>query len=193
MRRAGLERARIEALERPESLVLGISDQRYVDPDGRFALTLPAAWLVRTGAAADPYSVGFRGPRDIDIAILVSDLPHDRFDLLLGQIRGKEQQLDIRMNIREIEFQGRRAAERQSRLNFSSLYMLDFMDGHRAYHLVASIPRDQYENLLPAVKEVIATLEAPAGRRWPPPNAPTSEEPGASQEGQNTEDSATQP
>lgn len=186
MRRTSLERERIEALERPESLMLGLSDQRYVDPEGRFALTLPAAWLVREGAAADPYTVGFRGPRDIDIAILVSDLPHDRFDLLLGQIRGKEQQLDIRMNIREIEFQGRRAAERQSRLNFSSLYMLDFMDGHRAYHLVASIPREHYENLLPVVKEVIATLEVPAGRRWPAPPGG-----GAPQEDQSTHETPT--
>ena len=172
VRRGNPERARIEALESPEAYVLGLSDQRYVDPQGRFALTMPAAWIPRDGDAADPYTAGFRGPSDIDISILVSDLPHDRFDLLMAQIRGQEERLDVNMNIRRIEFQGRPAVERHSRLTRVSLYLLDFMDGRRAYHMVANMPREDYEKLLPVVKEVLETLEAPAGRRWPPPAAP---------------------
>ncbi len=174
MRRGNPDRARIEVLESPESYVLGIADQRYVDPQGRFALTMPAAWIPRDGDAADPYTAAFRGPADIDIAVLVSDLPHDRFDLLMAQIRGQEDRLDIGMNIRRIEFQGRPTVERHSRLIRVSLYMLDFMDGHRAYHIVATMPREKYEKLLPIVKEVLGTLEVPAGRRWtpPPPDGP---------------------
>ena len=179
VRRGNPERARIEALESPEAYVLGLSDQRYVDPEGRFALTMPAAWIPRDGDAADPYTAGFRGPGDIDISILVSDLPHDRFDLLMAQIRGQEQHLDVKMNIRQIEFQGRPAVERHSRLTRVSLYLLDFMDGHRAYHVVANMPREDYEKLLPVVKEVLDTLEAPAGRRWPPSAAPAAPDPPA--------------
>ncbi len=168
MRRRQAELARLTALERPEALALGVADERYEDPAGRFALTLPAPWVRLSGEQADPYTAIFRGPRNIEISVVVSELPHDRFDLLLAQIRGRDEQLEIRTNLRTVEFLGLPAAERQSRLPRSSVYALDFMVGRTAHHILVSIPHEEYARLLPMVREFLQTYEAPAGRRWSP-------------------------
>jgi hypothetical protein len=184
MRGRQAERERLAALNRPEALRLGVSDRRYEDPQGRFALTLPEPWLRLDGKQAEPYAVIFQGPKDIEIRVLVTDLPHDRFDLLLAQIRGRELELDLQMNIRTVDFLGRPAVERYSRLPRSGVYALDFLVGHTAHHVLVSIPLPDFDGLLPVAKEILQTYEAPAGRRWTPP-------PDSGEEAPPTEDGKT--
>ncbi len=166
MKRRQAELSQLKALERPEALLLGIADRRYESPGGRFAITLPEPWIRWDGKRADPYTAVFRGPQNIEISVVVSELPHDRFDLLLAQIRGREQQLEVQMNIRTIEFQGRPAIERRSRLPRNSVYALDFMVGNIAHHIIVSIPREDFDRFLSPVLDILQTYEAPAGRRW---------------------------
>ncbi len=171
LRRGAAERERLAALERPEAMMLGIADRRYEDPLGRFALTTPAAWLAEGPAPDGAHAAIFHGPKNLELRVVVHELPHDRFDLLMATIRGQQERFEIGMNIRRIEFQGRPAAERRVRLNRARLYMLDFLDGRTAHHLQVGAPHEQFEAALPIALEVLQTYEAPAGRRFPAASA----------------------
>jgi len=179
MRKRQGELRRLAALERPEALMPGVDDTRYVDPEGRFAITLPTPWVRISGVAADPYTAVFRGPRRIDISVVVTPLNHDRFDLLLAQIRHKMDSLDLKSaQLTTIKFQGRPAVERQAVLPRSRVYTLDFLEGHVGHHIVVSMPHEDYDRLLPVVKEILETYEAPAGRRGGPAAADATEHAG---------------
>ena len=166
MRKRQEELRRLAALEQPEALMPGLDDTRYVDAQGRFAITLPTPWLRLSGIAADPYTAVFRGPRRIEISVVVTPLNHDRFDLLLAQIRAKMETLDLRFSrLNTVTFQGRPAVEREAILPRSRVYALDFLEGPVGHHILVSIPHEEYERLLPIVKEMLQTYEAPAGPR----------------------------
>lgn len=162
LRRGAAERARLAALERPEAMMLGIADRRYEDPLGRFALTTPAPWLVSGPAPDGEHAAIFFGPKNLELRVVVNELPHDRFDLLLATIRGQREKLDIEMNIRRIEFQGRPAVERRVRLHRVRLFMIDFLEGRVAHHLQVSAPHEVFETVLPIALEVLETYVAPA-------------------------------
>lgn len=148
----------------PLALVMGVQDQRYVDPGGRFAITFPRGWIVRTGPGVTEYAAVLRGPRDLEVCVQVNDIAHDRFDLLFREIRKIEEDYGLDMHITtNVPFQGRMAVERQIRLFEKTVFAIDFLDGHTAHHLQGAAPRDRFAQYEPLLRKIVETYEARPG------------------------------
>ncbi|MDZ4199068.1 MAG: hypothetical protein U1E27_07270 [Kiritimatiellia bacterium] len=150
---------RLPSDQDPSALILGLQDRIYRDPRDRFQLRVPASWAVFTSADIAPYDVLIRGPRGIEISIRSVKVEEERFDLLLEEIRGIEEQWGVNMNLQTNVFRDRPSAERYARLITQSVRIRDFLaDGH-AHHLQAAAPREAYEALEPLLLEIMATYE----------------------------------
>ncbi len=129
----------------PAALVLGIRDRVYEDPAGRFRLVLPAAWQVADGVEAAPYDAVFRGPRGLEVYVRVTPAGHERFRVLLREIRKIEREWGLNMNIRTNTFRGALCAERTVRLVEQQVRAVDFLVGRTAHHLQFAAPRDDFD------------------------------------------------
>jgi hypothetical protein len=150
----------IQPVDEATSLALGVADVRYVDPQGRFALTTPSGWVVRTGEDLAPRLAIFRGPRDLEIWIEQNDLPHAslrRFRQEIGEI---EARFDLNMNIQSITFKGLPAFQRRVRLFEKEVLAIDVLVGSRGHHLQGAAPRETYATYEKLLRSILETYEA---------------------------------
>nr|MBP7275906.1 hypothetical protein [Kiritimatiellia bacterium] len=96
--------ARRQPVDDAASLVLGLDDRRYVDPQGRFAITVPAGWIVRTGAEVAPRTAVFRGPRRLEIWVQTEETPHRNVKDMIREMWSIEKTFGADMNITNVLF-----------------------------------------------------------------------------------------
>lgn len=145
--------------EDPRGWTPGYGGTRYADPEGRFALTHPAAWKLRHGEDARPFTVMVQGPSGLELDILVHPFPHDDFDRMRKELESQENELSVPMNMTEVTFQGHRALERTVRLTGRQVLVIDFLVGREAHHLQFEAPREDFDRLLPLMREVLSAYE----------------------------------
>ena len=138
----------------PEALVLGIRDRVYTDPAGRFRLTVPAVWRVQTPPGGAAYDVIFRGPMDLECAVRVTPVSHQRFDRLLADIYAIEEQWGVNMNIQAQTVDDRPIVERRVRLIEQQVLALDFLHGAMAHHIQFGAPRDDFDRFEPLFRDI---------------------------------------
>lgn len=161
--------ARPPADNDPAARILGLHDRHYADPDARFELTVPEAWVVIDGPKADPYTAKFLGPGGMDILVRLRAMTHDRLDELEREIRGIEFDRGLDTHIRPRFFNGRPVIERGVRLFEKEMVLLDFMCGTTAHHIQAAAPRGTFERDQRLLWEILATYRTPTN----PPAGPT--------------------
>jgi hypothetical protein len=161
------ERAETPPDDDPSALTLGLDDRVYSDPDGRFSLTIPAAWSVRTGGQAEPQDVVFRGPLGLEVWVRLTDLGHDRFERMSDEIRKIEESFGVNQNIRVTTFLGRPAIERRMRLFDKEAMTLDLLIGSTNHHVQLASRREAFDSLLPLLRGILDTYTpggaAPSG------------------------------
>ncbi len=150
------------------AMVLGIADRRYVDPAGRFSITVPSAWAVRTGEQANPNDVVLRGPVGLEVWVRLADVGYDRFERLSDEIRQIEENYGINSNIRITMFGERPAVERHIRLFDKEAISLDFLVGTTNHHIQLAAQKERFEALEPLLRQILATYA-------PGTNAPPSD------------------
>ena len=142
------------------ALVLGLNDRRHVDPQGRFALTVPAAWVARTGEDVAPRTAVFRGPRGLEIWVDVAPSPHRTLAELREGLRAIENEYAVNMNITNVLFKGVPAFERMLPLASQQVLAVDFLSGSMGHHLQAAAPRLQFPKYERFLRSILATYEA---------------------------------
>lgn len=142
------------------AMVLGLNDRRYVDPQGRFALTVPAAWVVLTGAEVAPRAAVFRGPRGLEIWVDVGESPHRNMAELLQGLRDIENEFAVKMNITRVMFKGVPAYERMLPLSAKQVLAVDFLSGRMGHHLQAAAPVRQFSTYERFLRSILDTYEA---------------------------------
>lgn len=132
---------------------------RYKDSLKGYSIARIPGWQVEGRNKWTPYDVTFRGPYGLHLSVLVSKVPYDTYEALRAIIEQREIDMSIRQHIREIEFIGRPAVERTSSLHVSKVYMVDFITGHMAHHLLFSAPVEYFDQYLPLAKAYLETYE----------------------------------
>jgi hypothetical protein len=150
----------IQPIDEATSLALGVADVRYVDPEGRFALTTPSGWVVHTGEDITPRLALFRGPRDLEIWIEQNDLPHASQRRFREDIEAIEAGLGLNMNIQPITFKGLPAFERRVRFFEKQVLAIDVLIGRRGHHLQGAAPREHFETYERLLRSILNTYEA---------------------------------
>jgi hypothetical protein len=150
----------IQPVDEATALALGVADVRYVDPQGRFALTTPSGWVVHTGEDIVPRLAIFRGPRDLEIWIEQNTLTHASQRRFREEIEDIEDQLGLNMNIQPIAFKGQPAFERRVRLFERQVLAIDVLIGRQAHHLQGAAPRDHFETYERLLRSILNTYEA---------------------------------
>ncbi len=139
------------------AMVLGLSDKRVADPAGRFAVTVPASWAVRTGERVAPNDMVLRGPQGLEVWVKLADVGYDRFDLLANEIRHIEETFGVNQNIRIITRAGAPAVERRIRLFEKEAIALDFLVGTTNHHVQLAARKEQFESLQPLLRSILDT------------------------------------
>ena len=142
------------------SLVLGLNDRRYVDPEGRFALTVPAGWIVRAGAEIAPRTAVFRGPRDLEIWVQAEETPHRTLQDMRRELWSIEESFGADMNITNVLFKGAPAIERMLPLASQQVLAVDFISGRMGHHLQAAAPRTRFASYERFLRAILDTYEA---------------------------------
>ena len=142
------------------SLVLGLNDRRYADPEGRFALTVPAGWIVRAGPEIAPRTAVFRGPRDLEIWVQVEETPHRTVQDMRREMGSIEETFGADMNITPVLFKGAPAIERMLPLAAHQVLTVDFISGRMGHHLQASAPRTRFASYERFLRAILDTYEA---------------------------------
>ena len=127
------------------------------DPQGRFALTLPEGWQVRTGAAVAPRAALFRGPEGVEIEVEIRTLATPRLDALVAEFRAYEQEYGVQTHLRITRFGERPAIERRVRMFQKWNLVIDFLEGDQVHHLLAALPIRDAERFEPAIQAILNT------------------------------------
>lgn len=182
---SGMEAMGPTTVKGPPAAIAGRPGHRYTDPQGRFAMTVPADSIQRMGEAAYPDDVSFRTPEGITIRVQINRLELPSFGALLAEVRKIEEQYNIETQIKVVEFKGRRAIERNTYLMQVHLLVLDIMDGEFDHHLQVSCPRGQFEQHEPMMRALLNAYEPmiapPPALAGPPPAEPAPETPPAAE------------
>lgn len=151
---------RARPIDTATALVLGINDQRFVDAEKRFALTVPEGWIVRTGETVAPRAAVFRGPRYLEVWVSISDVPYDTPEKLKSDLYAIERHLSVNSHVTPVVFKGASAFERRYRLYASEVISLNFLIGHTAHHIEASAPGGQMASYEKLLRDILQTYEA---------------------------------
>ncbi len=141
-------------------LVLGVNDQRYRDPEGRFELTIPATWIVRD---LEPRKVNelvftsFRGPRGLEIWVRLHVLESDRFEHLVQEIRAQADALDLNIEPQIKQLAGRPAVRREVRWYRTASILFDCLVGTTNHHIQLSAPAEAMDRYRALLEEIVAT------------------------------------
>lgn len=127
------------------------------DPQGRFALTLPAGWQVRTGAAVAPRAALFRGPDGVEIEVELRALANPRLDALMDEFRAYEKEYGVQTHLQIARFGDRPAIERRVRMFQKWNLVIDFIEGPQVHHLLAALPIRDADRLEPAIRAILNT------------------------------------
>ncbi len=127
------------------------------DPAGRFGLTLPAGWQVRTGAAVAPRAALFRGPDSVEIEVEVRTLTNPRLDALMDEFRAYEREYGVQTHLQITRFGDRPAIERRVRMFQKWNLVIDFLEGNQVHHLLAALPIKDADRLEPAIRAILNT------------------------------------
>ncbi len=142
-----------------QNLVLGLEDEPYVDPQGRFSIVRPAGWTMTTGRRREDSDAFFEGRYGQQLAIQVYTVKHERaidhYDFLMSH----EQDKQIRSDKRMIWFMNRRVVERKCKLTDIKLICYDFVEGNMGHHIRFSATHDLYDDYLMIVTNIIMTYK----------------------------------
>ena len=127
------------------------------DPLGRFELTLPAGWQVRTGEAVAPRAALFRGPGQVEIEVEVRTLATPRLDALMDEFRAYEKEYGVETHLQVTRFGERPAIERRVRMFQKWNLVIDFLEGNQAHHLLAALPIKDADRLEPSIRAILNT------------------------------------
>lgn len=149
------------------AMILGLADKRVTDAAGQFAITVPAAWTVRTGELNGKEATILRGPQGIEVWVRLMDIGHDRFERLSDEIYLIDRTYGVNQNIRIVTRGGRPAVERRIRLFDKEAMTLDLLVGTTNHHIQLAARRERFEALQPLLREVLDSYtvgtNAPAG------------------------------
>ncbi len=149
------------------ALILGLADKRVTDAAGRFALTVPAAWTVRTGDLNGKEATILRGPQGIEVWVRLADIGHDRFERLTDEIYQIDSTYGVNQNVRIGTHGGRPAVERRMRLFDKEAMTLDLLVGTTNHHVQLAARRERFESLRPLFRQILDSYtvgtNAPAG------------------------------
>lgn len=129
---------------------------RYQDPAGLFSIKLPPAWEAMPGA---DYDVTLKGPHQMELGIVVRRADDGGMDGLREHLRKTEERLRITTSVEETQFQGRPAFRRSVPLNKIKAEAVDVLAGGRHVHLMASAPKEAFDELRPALVALMESVE----------------------------------
>lgn len=138
--------------------------ERIVDPLKGFSIVKIPAWNMEGRNEWTPYDLTFRGPYRLHLSILVSDVPYDSYEALLKKIKRKEIDMSIRMHIEEIDFLNRPAVQRITTLHASKVWIIDFIEGHTAHHLLFSAPVEYFDAYQPVIRKYLESYRTTVDR-----------------------------
>lgn len=158
---------KVPADDDASAMILGLADRRVTDAAGRFAITVPAAWTVRTGELDGKEATILRGPQGIEVWIRLADIGHDRFERLADEIYQIDSTYGVNQNVRIVTRAGRPAVERRMRLFDKETMTLDLLVGATNHHVQLAARRERFEALQPLLRQVLDSYtvgtNAPAG------------------------------
>lgn len=132
----------------PASLILGVADRRYTDPEGRFAITVPAAWAVRPSDHRRPGDLAFttfRGPAGLEVWVRLTDVGYDRIDKLFEEVSRQGEQLNISMAPALVQHAGRPTVRRSVRFFDKEALLMDMLAGTTNHHVQLLAPADTFD------------------------------------------------
>ncbi len=156
----------------PGAFVLGLDDRVYADPGGRFVVTIPAPWRVRTGARVEPDDVVLVGPNRIEFAVRVAQLDHRSFGRLMADVYARQDYWGIDMRIETFEDAGGRpVVRRRIRLIEHDILAYDFLEDAWGHHLRFRVPRGELDRYEPLFRELFEAYRALDPDAAPPADA----------------------
>ena len=115
-----------------------LSKTKYIDPNEFFNIVPPSGWKVQNYPDDPRGKVAFFGPNDVELRILAKGLDHSSFDKMLEELKDIEKQISTNTNIKQIEFSGVKAIEREFIIKGIKVYFIDFMIGNISHNLMYS-------------------------------------------------------
>ena len=140
-------------------ILAGLDDPRYQDPGGLFSLVPPRHWVRVRPEPGSGFQTVFKGPHNMDMAIMVAVSNNATFDSLVADLRRIERQLSANMPM-EITFIGpHRAIKRSAQLFKNKVLLIDFLTGNLAHHIQFSIPPELFDEYEPVFVQLLQTYE----------------------------------
>lgn len=137
---------------------IATATNRYVDFAGRFSLPQPPSWAAYPFHNEGDYDVTLRGPHQMEISIMTRPVGPGGMADVRATIIENETRARIRTDLEETEFLGRPAFRRVVPLRTITVEALDFIVGPRHVHIAASAPRAAFDDLRPALREMIERI-----------------------------------
>lgn len=145
----------------PANLLLSVTQatNRYVDRDGRFTIAVPAGWQAVYGGTNVEYDALLTGPDRLRLQVIVGDAPLETLPNLKRVFGDIELETMRNTHIADMTFRGQPAISRYCRMDIDALRCVDFLHEGRAFHLMAQIPRENFESQRAVVDALMETIE----------------------------------
>lgn len=154
--------------EEIQQVIIGLADQPYADPAGRFTLTPPAGWDIVPRSADNFYDVSFVSLGRANLNILATPVDYDDLRGLNADIQRREREYGIHTQLETTRFQNRDAIRRIAQLPQNKLVSYDFVENRMAFHILYEIPNDFAKDYEFALGEVLKTFKTAASMNSPP-------------------------
>lgn len=156
-----LARNAVASQRTPTTLMMDISrsTNRYVDRERRFTIAVPPGWTVQQKSGDEDYELTLSGPGKMQLCLLATYAPGKSLADLKKEFAETEADQRIITHIQDVVFKGRPAIQRFCRLKFSSYYALDLVAHGTAFHLMGTIPTDDFASHQPVISALIETFE----------------------------------
>ena len=132
---------------------------RYRHERRGFSLVQPPGWEALRGASGQDYDVTLRGPHRLELAVMVRDADRGGLEALRASLQKTEERLRVRTSLQDTVFHEQPAFQRVLPLNKIKIESLDYLVGRRHIHIMASAPREVFDDMRPVLVALRETFE----------------------------------